>query len=72
MAEFIDRVTSYGNLSTNYNDDGKPSKPDNKVDNSRKIICRYGRGCTHLNDATHRDQFWHPPVSWINGENFNF
>ncbi len=26
----------------------------------RKIVCRYGRGCTHIYDAIHRERFWHP------------
>ena len=29
---------------------------------ARKIICRYGRGCSHINDPSHRERFWHPPV----------
>jgi hypothetical protein len=33
----------------------------------RKIICRYGRGCTHLNDLIHRDRFWHPMSAIVNG-----
>ena len=28
----------------------------------RKIVCRYGRGCSHINDPSHRERFWHPPV----------
>lgn len=28
---------------------------------NKKIICRYGRGCTHIYDAIHRERFWHPP-----------
>lgn len=28
----------------------------------RKIICRYGRGCTHMHDTTHREKFWHPAM----------
>ena len=26
----------------------------------RKIICRYGPGCTHLLDPSHKEKFWHP------------
>jgi len=29
---------------------------------SRRLICRYGRGCTHSNDLVHREQYWHPPL----------
>ena len=26
----------------------------------RKIICRYGPGCTHILDQNHKEKFWHP------------
>ena len=26
-----------------------------------RVVCRYGRGCTHM-DPMHKEQFWHPPV----------
>lgn len=29
---------------------------------SRRLVCRYGRGCTHSNDLVHREQYWHPPL----------
>eukprot|EP01041_Mallomonas_annulata_P007804 gene7804-15968_t len=32
----------------------------------RKIICRYGRGCTHIYDPIHKDRFWHPPCPHLN------
>jgi|LauGreStaDraftv2_3_1035109.scaffolds.fasta_scaffold218770_1 hypothetical protein len=35
---------------------------------SRKIICRYGRGCTHKFDPMHRERFWHPEVPDLNVE----
>ena len=28
----------------------------------RKIPCRYGIGCTHIQDAYHREKFFHPCV----------
>jgi len=28
--------------------------------NNKKVICRYGRGCTHIYDTLHRERFWHP------------
>jgi len=28
----------------------------------RKIICRYGHGCTHLLDPSHKEKFWHPSI----------
>ena len=44
-------------------------KPDYSSPNgSRKIICRYGRGCTHYNDPVHKDQFWHPPIVYLDEE----
>ena len=33
----------------------------------RKIVCRYGRGCTHQ-DPSHKERFWHPPVPEITDE----
>jgi hypothetical protein len=29
---------------------------------SRRILCRYGIGCTHSNDPHHRDKFFHPAL----------
>ena len=29
---------------------------------SRRLVCRYGRGCTHSNDLVHKEQYWHPPL----------
>jgi len=34
---------------------------------ARKIVCRYGRGCTHQ-DPSHKERFWHPPVPEISDE----
>ena len=34
----------------------------------RKIVCRYGRGCTHKLDPTHRERFWHPEIPELTGE----
>ena len=46
--------------------DGYVNKNDNSSSSSfRKIICRYGRGCTHYNDAVHKEQFWHPSIAQI-------
>lgn len=28
----------------------------------KKVICRYGAGCTHINDQTHSERFWHPNI----------
>ena len=36
----------------------------------RKIICRYGRGCTHMNDPIHRERFWHPSAPTLTGRIF--
>ena len=40
---------------------------DQKSEATRKIICRYGRGCTHMHDACHRVKFWHPPMPALTG-----
>lgn len=29
---------------------------------NRRLVCRYGRGCTHSNDIVHREQYWHPSL----------
>jgi len=35
-----------------------------KIENiqTKKIVCRYGRGCTHMQDSLHQERFWHPPI----------
>eukprot|EP00981_Chlorochromonas_danica_P002840 scaffold549_cov174-Ochromonas_danica.AAC.24 len=43
----------------------KGQKSDQPI---RKIICRYGPGCTHLLDPSHREKFWHPRVPKLNEE----
>ena len=35
---------------------------------NKKAICRYGRGCTHIYDAVHREKFWHPSVPRLSGK----
>lgn len=40
----------------------KPIPPDLRGSVSRKLICRYGRGCTHMSDPVHRERFRHPPT----------
>jgi hypothetical protein len=40
---------------------------DHKSEAARRIICRYGRGCTHMHDACHRVKFWHPPMPALTG-----
>jgi len=42
----------------------KVSISDNKP--VRKIICRYGRGCTHIYDPVHKERFWHPTCPALN------
>lgn len=34
----------------------------------RKVICRYGPGCTHILDINHREKVWHPRLQKLNGE----
>ena len=26
-----------------------------------RSVCRYGPGCTHMLDPSHKEKFWHPP-----------
>lgn len=33
----------------------------------RKIMCRYGRGCTHIYDPVHREKFWHAKSIKLSG-----
>jgi hypothetical protein len=48
---------------------------DNEFDNNinesspriRKIMCRYGRGCTHMYDPVHREKFWHAKSIKLSG-----
>ena len=42
---------------------------DQKLEVVKKIICRYGRGCTHMHDACHRLKFWHPSMPALTGQN---
>lgn len=34
----------------------------------RKVICRYGSGCTHILDPNHKEKFWHPAAPKLNNE----
>lgn len=38
---------------------------------ARKLICRYGPGCTHSLDSAHREKFWHPHLPKLNGNSSN-
>lgn len=46
---------------------GANSKPGKGEQGNRKVICRYGCGCTHLSDALHREKFWHPKIQQLRG-----
>jgi hypothetical protein len=37
-----------------------------KNDNKR-IPCRYGHGCTHIQDPLHLERFTHPPIPLVDG-----
>lgn len=43
----------------------RPSKSDSVL---RKSMCRYGPGCTHIMDPSHKEKFWHPRVLKLNGK----
>lgn len=36
----------------------------------RRSRCRYGSGCTHIFDPSHRDRFWHPSAPKLNSTIF--
>ncbi len=38
----------------------------------KKIPCRYGRGCTHIQDPFHRDRYDHPVVPILDGNVHKF
>lgn len=50
------------------NPNGSPQKVI--IDNLliRRSICRYGCGCTHISDPSHREKFWHPPLKSMSGK----
>ena len=58
--ETVDRIPSPTRCINTTEEVGSPT--------NRKIVCRYGRGCTHKLDPSHRDRFWHPTVPELNGE----
>ena len=35
---------------------------------TKRILCRYGIGCTHVNDPHHRDKFFHPALPQLSKE----
>lgn len=50
---------------------GMPTSKTGKTEQgNRKVICRYGCGCTHLSDTLHREKFWHPKVQQLRGNVF--
>lgn len=36
----------------------------------RRSYCRYGSGCTHILDPSHRDRFWHPSAPKLNSTKY--
>lgn len=49
-------------------DNNAPLEPEKEVHVvTHKIVCRYGRGCTHC-DPLHNERFWHPSVAEISDE----
>jgi hypothetical protein len=54
------------NTGESFLDDGN-SNCESRPTVVRRIICRYGRGCTHMSDSSHREKFWHPPVPTLTG-----
>lgn len=35
---------------------------------ARRVVCRYGRGCTHIQDPIHKERFWHPTAPILTEE----
>lgn len=48
-------------------DEVAPAKNSKDEPASRKSMCRYGPGCTHIMDPSHREKFWHPRIQKLNG-----
>lgn len=46
--------------------EGDQAESDSKIailpEEKKIYICRYGSGCTHMNEPEHMSLFWHPPV----------
>ena len=43
-------------------------KRGNEVKNEfKRTLCRYGHGCTHINDPLHQERFTHPSLPNLNG-----
>ena len=38
-----------------------------EANRSRRVVCRYGRGCTHIQDPIHKERFWHPAPPQLTG-----
>ena len=62
-------MNPHGEIDTADEDDLSATKVPNINDSTvRKSCCRYGRGCTHLNDPSHREKFWHPYAPQFTGK----
>lgn len=55
---------------TDENCDGSKSKSKRITNEIKKTLCRYGHGCTHINDPLHQERFTHPSLPILNGNLF--
>jgi hypothetical protein len=57
-------------INTTCNNDNSNSKSPIIEDEEYviKSSCRYGAGCTHIADPSHREKFWHPPLQEMTGQ----
>jgi len=51
---------------TDENCDGSKSKSKRITNEIKKTLCRYGHGCTHINDPLHQERFTHPSLPILN------
>lgn len=64
----MDAEIAQARASPDIDEMSKPSLKGSKNEPPlRKVICRYGSGCTHMLDPAHREKFWHPKVHKVNG-----
>lgn len=67
MAEVEDHSPHQPHLQ-DADDIAKPSLKAKDEAIVRKVICRYGCGCTHILDPAHREKFWHPKIYKLDGK----
>ena len=56
------------NSALNSNTLQSPNMAAANAKQPRRVICRYGRGCTHIMDPVHKERFWHPYIPQLTGK----